>query len=157
MWELVRRKWRRHKRKKRFRAKRAVRRAQKEKTYLMLDQYTRGKVERQIVDFDIKIKAGKEKKPKKGKRGRWTSTLAFEEYLHTLLLTTVKEESSYDLEEGESSSESSTDTTDIDEVCVCSFETSFYAVISNTTCRLETLTSCSTLATLCTLTMPASL
>lgn len=123
----------------------------------MLDQYTRGKVERQIVDFDKKIKAGKEKKPKKGKRGRWTSTLAFEEYLHTLLLTTVKEESSYDLEEGESSSESSTDTTDIDEVCVRSFETSFYAVISNTTYRLETLTSYSTLATLCTSTMLASL
>ena len=35
----------------------------------MLDQYTRGKVERQIVNFDKKIKAGKEKKPKKGKRG----------------------------------------------------------------------------------------
>ena len=46
-----------------------MRRAQKEKTYLMLDQYTRGKVERQIVDFDKKIKAGKGKKPKKGKRG----------------------------------------------------------------------------------------
>lgn len=34
-------------------------------------------------------------------------------------LTTAKEESNYDLEEGGSSSESSTDTTDIDEVCMC--------------------------------------
>lgn len=82
----------------------------------MLDQYTRGKVERQIVDFDKEIKAGREKKPKKGKkeRQRWRNTLA-----SAFPLTTAKEESNYDLEEGESSSESSTDTTDIDEVCMC--------------------------------------
>lgn len=66
MWEYSRRKWRRHKRKKRFREKRAARRAQKEKTYLMLDQFTRGKVERQIIDFDKEVKAKKKKKPKKG-------------------------------------------------------------------------------------------
>jgi len=66
MWEYSRRKWRRHKRKKRFREKRAARRAQKEKTYLMLDQFTRGKVERQIIDFDKEVKAKKNKKPKKG-------------------------------------------------------------------------------------------
>lgn len=58
-----------------------MRRAQKEKTYLMLDQYTRGKVERQIVDFDKEIKAGREKKPKKGKKERqgWRNTLASDE------------------------------------------------------------------------------
>lgn len=57
-------------------------------------------------------------------------------------LTTAKEESNYDLEEGGSSSESSTDTTDIDEVCMCDI---LYCVLItccvNTACRLETLKS----------------
>ena len=66
VWEYGRRKWRRHKRKKRFREKRVASKARKEKTYLMLDQFTRGKVERQIIDFDKDVKAKKEKKLKRG-------------------------------------------------------------------------------------------
>lgn len=69
LWEYGRRKWRRHKRKKRYREKKAALTAQKEKTFLMLDQFTRGKVEKQIVDFDQKLKTKKAKELKKGITG----------------------------------------------------------------------------------------
>lgn len=69
-WEYGKRKWRRHKRKKRYRARKAAMRAQEEQAFLMLDQYTRGKVERQIVDFDKALRARKEKEAKRGERAR---------------------------------------------------------------------------------------
>ena len=66
VWEHIKRKWRRHRRKKRFRALKAAEKAKKENTYLMLDQYTRGKVEKQIIDFSKETKAKRKKQLKKG-------------------------------------------------------------------------------------------
>ena len=66
LWVYAKRKWRRHKRKKRYRALKAAQRAKKDKTFLMLDQYTRGKVEKQIVAFDKNVKQKKKKKVEKG-------------------------------------------------------------------------------------------
>jgi hypothetical protein len=61
-WEFIKRKWRRHRRKKRFRAMKAAEKAKKDNTYLMLDQYTRGKVEKQIIDFSKETKTKRKKK-----------------------------------------------------------------------------------------------
>ena len=69
IWEYGKTKWRRHKRKKRYRARKAAMRAEEEQTFLMLDKYTRGKVERQIVDFDQQVRERKEKKANKGGLG----------------------------------------------------------------------------------------
>ena len=66
VWEYGKRKWQRHKRKKRYRDMKASMRTEKEQAFLLLDQYTRGKVERQIIDFDKEIKTRKEKRLKKG-------------------------------------------------------------------------------------------
>lgn len=46
----------------------AAARAQQKQTYLMLDKYTRGKVEKQIVDFDKELKTKRKKQLRKGKQ-----------------------------------------------------------------------------------------
>ena len=63
IWVFAKHKWRRHKRKKRFRELRAAKQSQKDRTYLMLDKYSRGKVERGILDFskDLTIQRQREK------------------------------------------------------------------------------------------------
>lgn len=58
----AKRKWRRHKRKKKFRETRAALDAQKHNTYLHLDRYSRGKVEKEILDLDLHIKSERRKK-----------------------------------------------------------------------------------------------
>lgn len=40
----------------------AAEKAKKDNTYLMLDQYTRGKVEKQIIDFSKETKTKRKKK-----------------------------------------------------------------------------------------------
>lgn len=66
VWVFAKNKWRRHKRKKRFRKERAAKQAEKEKTYLMLDKYSRGKIEREILDFSKDLKEQRQKRKKKG-------------------------------------------------------------------------------------------
>ena len=66
IWVFARQKWRRHKRKKRYRALRAAKQSQKDRTYLLLDKYSRGKVEREILDFSKDLKAQRQKKKMEG-------------------------------------------------------------------------------------------
>lgn len=66
IWVFARQKWRRHKRKKRFRALRAAKQSQKDRTYLLLDKYSRGKVEREILDFSKDLKMQRRKKKMEG-------------------------------------------------------------------------------------------
>ena len=66
IWEFGRRKWQRHKRKKRYRALKASREAKNKDQYLSVDQYTRGKVEKQILDISQKNQDKKDKKKNKG-------------------------------------------------------------------------------------------
>ena len=66
LWEFCRRKWRRHKRKKRYRVLKASQAEKKKDQYLSVDQYTRGKVEKQILGLSSKIKNKKARKKKKG-------------------------------------------------------------------------------------------
>ena len=60
-WERIINKYRRHERKKRYRAMKDKRTAEKEQYFLSVDQYTRGKIEMQILDIDKKTKAVKER------------------------------------------------------------------------------------------------
>ena len=55
LWEFIKRKYRRHKRKKRFRAMKAEKAAKQKKYYLSVDQYSRGRIEKQILTIDKKI------------------------------------------------------------------------------------------------------
>lgn len=65
LWEYLWRRWRRYKRKKRYRELKADQ-AEKEKgQYLSVDQYTRGKVEKQILGLNKQVK--KRRTQKKGK------------------------------------------------------------------------------------------
>ena len=66
VWVFAKQKWRRHKRKKRYRALRAAKQSQKDKTYLLLDKYSRGKVEREILDFSKDLKDQRQKKKMAG-------------------------------------------------------------------------------------------
>ena len=66
VWVFAKQKWRRHKRKKRFRELRVAKESQKEKTYLLLDKYSRGKVEREILDFSRDLKMQRKRKKTEG-------------------------------------------------------------------------------------------
>ena len=66
IWVFAKQKWRRHKRKKRFRELRAAKQSQKDRTYLLLDKYSRGKVEREILDFSKDLKMQRQKKKMEG-------------------------------------------------------------------------------------------
>ena len=61
LWEFGRRKWRRSKRKKRYRALKASQAENAKGQYLSVDQYTRGKVEKQILGVNNKIKKSRNK------------------------------------------------------------------------------------------------
>ena len=61
LWEYGRRKWRRSKRKKRYRALKASQVEKAKDQYLSVDQYTRGKVEKQILGLNNKIKKARHK------------------------------------------------------------------------------------------------
>ena len=65
-WDLICRKWRRHKRKKRYRALKASQAEKEKNQYLSVDQYTRGKVEKQILGLNKKIKNKKARQRNKG-------------------------------------------------------------------------------------------
>ena len=56
------RKWKRHKRKKRFRQSRAEKIEEENQAYLQLDKYSRGKIEREILDLSQDIKAKKHRR-----------------------------------------------------------------------------------------------
>jgi hypothetical protein len=66
LWVFVKRKRQRHGRKKRYRAAKAKRVEKEKDCYLSVDQYTRGKVEKQILDISQKTKARKTQQKKKG-------------------------------------------------------------------------------------------
>lgn len=66
LWEFGRRKWRRHKRKKRYRAVKESQGKKNKECYLSVDQYTRGKVEKQILGISQKIKSRKTQQRNKG-------------------------------------------------------------------------------------------
>ena len=66
IWEFVKRKYRRHKRKKQYRAMKASQAVRERQYFLSMDQYTRGKVERQILGLDKKNKAMRGKRAQKG-------------------------------------------------------------------------------------------
>ena len=66
VWVFAKQKWRRHKRKKRFRESRAAKQKEKDRTFLLLDKYSRGKVERQILDFSKDLKEQRKQKKKEG-------------------------------------------------------------------------------------------
>lgn len=56
LWVFIKRKWKRHRRKKRFRAKREDANKAKDLAYLQLDKYSRGTIEREILALDTDIK-----------------------------------------------------------------------------------------------------
>ena len=66
LWVFAKHKWRRHKRKKRFRELRAAKQKEKDKTYLQLDKYSRGKIEREILDFSKDLKRKRQEKKRDG-------------------------------------------------------------------------------------------
>ena len=66
MWGFAVRKWRRHKRKKRYRALKATQAEKEKDQYLSVDQYTRGKVEKQILGISKKVKDKKARRRNKG-------------------------------------------------------------------------------------------
>lgn len=66
IWEFIKRKYRRHKRKKRYRAMKASQAVKQQQYFLSVDQYSRGKVERQILGIDKKNKATRAKRTQKG-------------------------------------------------------------------------------------------
>lgn len=66
IWEFAKRKYRRHKRKKRYRAMKASQAVKQQQYFLSVDQYSRGKVERQVLDLDKKTKATRAKQAQKG-------------------------------------------------------------------------------------------
>ena len=66
LWEFGKRKWQRHKRKKRYRALKASRVDKEKGRYLSVDQYTRGKVEKQILGISQRNKARKARKRNQG-------------------------------------------------------------------------------------------
>ena len=66
VWGFVKRKRQRHKRKKRYRAVKATQAEKEKECYLSVDQYTRGKVEKQILGISKKNKAKKTQQKNKG-------------------------------------------------------------------------------------------
>lgn len=66
VWGFIKRKWQRHKRKKQYRAMKASQAEKEKECYLSVDQYTRGKVEKQILGISQKNKAKKAKQRNKG-------------------------------------------------------------------------------------------
>ena len=66
VWTFAVQKWRRRKRKKKFREMRAAKQKEKNKTYLSLDKYSRGEIEREIIDFSKDLKMKRKKKRKEG-------------------------------------------------------------------------------------------
>ena len=66
LWVFVKRKWKRHKRKKRFRAARDADTKAEDQAYLQLDKYSRGKIEREILDLNEEIKKARKEKVKEG-------------------------------------------------------------------------------------------
>ena len=66
LWEFGRRKWQRHKRKKRYRAMKESQVKKDKECYLSVDQYTRGKVEKQILGISQRIKSRKRRQKNKG-------------------------------------------------------------------------------------------
>lgn len=66
LWEFGWRKWRRHKRRKRYRALKASQTEKAKDEYLSVDQYTRGKVEKQILGLNKKIKDKKTRQKNRG-------------------------------------------------------------------------------------------
>ena len=66
VWSFIRRKCNRHKRKKRYREVKARQAAKEEEYYLSVDQYTRGTVEKQILEVDRLNKAKKTRQQQKG-------------------------------------------------------------------------------------------
>lgn len=66
VWGFIKRKWQRHKRKKRYRAMKASQAEKEKDCYLSVDQYTRGKVEKQILGISQKNKTKKAKQKNKG-------------------------------------------------------------------------------------------
>ena len=78
LWEYGRRKWQRHKRKKRYRVMKAAKVEQEKEQYLSVDQYTRGKVEKQILGISQK---NQEKKERKKNQGALLILIGVEEWL----------------------------------------------------------------------------
>ena len=66
LWGFVKRKRQRHRRKKRYRAAKQSRVEKEKDCYLSVDQYTRGKVEKQILGISQKNKARKAQQKKQG-------------------------------------------------------------------------------------------
>lgn len=63
---FVKRKWKRHKRKKNFRVERASGNQAEDQAYLQLDKYSRGKIEREIIEFDAELRKERKERVKTG-------------------------------------------------------------------------------------------
>lgn len=66
LFDFLKKKWKKHWRIKKFRESRAEKLKEEDQAYLQLDKYSRGQIEREILDINQKIKDKKHKKLMKG-------------------------------------------------------------------------------------------
>ncbi len=77
LYMFVKRKWKRHKRKKTFRGERASGNQAENQAYLQLDKYSRGKIEREIIEFDAELRKERKERIKTGEVTFWNTPFLY--------------------------------------------------------------------------------